>query len=66
MLNWFSFLSNLKEPMGPSRRQLICDIYDGLLKSNEEGKVDLETLLSHFHADSFEECKNGKSSREHI
>jgi hypothetical protein len=31
-INWFTFLSHLKEPMGPLRRELVQNIFDSMDK----------------------------------
>lgn len=34
-INWFSFLSHLREPMGPLRRQLVEHIFDNMDKDKK-------------------------------
>lgn len=43
LINWFNFLSHLREPMGPVRRALVEDIFNGL-DPERKGKVDVEKL----------------------
>lgn len=42
-INWFSFLSQLREPMGPVRRELVEQIFDSI-DTNKEGKLTPEQL----------------------
>jgi hypothetical protein len=37
-INWFTFLSHLKEPMGPLRRQTVEHIFDSMDK-NKKGSL---------------------------
>ena len=39
-INWFDFLSHLKEPLGPARRQLVELIFDSM-DEQKTGKIQI-------------------------
>ena len=45
-IDWFTFLSHLREPMGPERRELVSQVFDLFDKENQ-GKVVPEVLCIH-------------------
>lgn len=46
LVDWFTFMGHLREPMGPLRRQLVEAIFDSI-DSEGQGKITPERLRKH-------------------